>query len=59
MNTIETTAPSNMLRNIAADQSKSGQRQGSSALAKFNEFLSTDYDHFSLPEDYPTLTNSN
>jgi len=51
MNTIETTAPSNMLRNIAADQSKSGQRQGSSALAKFNEFLSTDYDHFSLPED--------
>jgi len=47
----ESTAPISGLRNIAADQSKSGQRQGSSALSKFNEFLSADYDHFNLPED--------
>ena len=57
MNSNDVTPPISGLRNIAADQSKSGPRQGNSALSKFNEFLSTDYEHFNLPEDitYGTL----
>lgn len=47
----------NGLRNIAADRSKSGHKQGSAALSKFNEYLSTDYEHLESPDviNYETL----
>jgi len=39
------------LRNLAADKSKSGRKQGSAALRKFNEYLSIDHEHLHLPDN--------
>ena len=50
----EVVATSNnapQLRNIAADKSKSGRKQGSASLRKFNEYLSTDHEHLHLPDN--------
>ena len=47
--TASNNAP--QLRNIAADKSKSGRKQGGAALRKFNEYFSTDHEHLHLPEN--------
>ena len=39
------------LRIIAADKSKSGRKQGSAAMRKFNEYVIADHEHLNLPDN--------
>jgi hypothetical protein len=38
-------------RYILADKSKSGRKQGSAALRKFNEYIIADHEHLHLPDN--------
>jgi len=52
MNQVDVNDTSrNGLRNIAADRSKSSQRQCSAALSKLNEYLIADHEHLRLPDN--------
>ena len=48
---VATSYNAPQLRNIAADKSKSGRKQGSATMRKFNEYVIADHEHLHLPDN--------